>query len=267
MSVNQTPAFVKHIRHTIDAFLGGKLSICQPEKGFRAGVDSVLLGASVPQTARSLLDLGAGSGVASLVAMAHNPNLEATLVEVEPEIAALAEHNVRENGFGARGRVVSVDVTAGGAARKAAGIKPDGYDVVIANPPYFDNGTLASQADRARARHMQAEALELWVKAAVSSAGGKGEIIFIHTAQALPALLAAFGGRVGDIGILPISPRPGIAASRVIVGGRKGSRAPISLYPPLALHGETGHDFLPEAKAVFLGETLFDWRNAAQAPK
>jgi hypothetical protein len=31
-----------------DAFLGGKLQLLQPEKGYRAGIDAVLLAASVP---------------------------------------------------------------------------------------------------------------------------------------------------------------------------------------------------------------------------
>src|SRR5690606_36466508 len=84
MSVNQPPGFVKRQERAADAFLGGKLAIRQPEKGFRAGLDSVLLGASVPQGARQLLELGAGAGVATLVALAHDSDLSATLVENNP---------------------------------------------------------------------------------------------------------------------------------------------------------------------------------------
>mgnify|MGYP001821000592 CR=1 FL=1 len=50
-----------------DAFLGGKLHLLQPKTGYRAGVDPVLLAASVPAAAgERVLDLGCGVGAAAL---------------------------------------------------------------------------------------------------------------------------------------------------------------------------------------------------------
>ncbi len=50
-----------------DQFLGGALEILQPKAGYRAGVDPVLLAASVPAVAAvSILELGCGAGVASV---------------------------------------------------------------------------------------------------------------------------------------------------------------------------------------------------------
>jgi hypothetical protein len=78
--------------NTLDGFLGGRLSIAQPRRGFRAGHDTVLLAASIPAPAGShVLELGSGAGVASLclgggnaVAMVVNANLEAVSVGVVP---------------------------------------------------------------------------------------------------------------------------------------------------------------------------------------
>src|SRR5690606_37947746 len=67
MSLDQPNPFVKHQTITRDAFLGGKLIVSQPSHGFRAGLDSVLLGAAIPRGTNNLLDLGAGVGTASLV--------------------------------------------------------------------------------------------------------------------------------------------------------------------------------------------------------
>ena len=47
MSLDQPAALVKHQTVTRDAFLGGRLTVSQPRHGFRAGLDSVLLGAAV----------------------------------------------------------------------------------------------------------------------------------------------------------------------------------------------------------------------------
>lgn len=266
MSVNQPPEFVKPQAYTKDAFLGGKLSVTQAKSGFRAGIDSVLLGASVPKGARKLLDLGAGAGVAAMCAMDHDPALEAVLAEIDPATADLATDNIRANGFDARAEVLTLDVLASGKERKAAGLETDLFDVVIANPPYFDAGTLAQDAGRAGARHMASHLLEGWVKTAVSSAHAQGTVIFIHTAEALPHLLSAFASRMGGITLLPLAPRLGMAASRVMVRGHKGSRAPLTLLPPVALHDGPSHQFAPALDSVFRGTARFDWHLGSRAP-
>lgn len=242
------------------------MSVLQAKAGFRAGLDSVLLGASVPEGARKLLDLGAGAGVAAMCAMAHDPALKVVLAEIDPATAHLARENIEANGFKARAEILTLDVLASGAVRKAAGLGTDLFDVVIANPPYFASGTLAQDATRAGARHMEAEHLDGWVKTAVSSAHAQGTVIFIHTAEALPPLLSAFAARMGGITVLPLAPRPGMAASRVMVRGHKGSRAPLTLLPPVALHGTEANQFAPALDAVFRGTTRFDWHLGNQTP-
>lgn len=266
-SVNQTPAFVKRQATTIDAFLGGKLSICQSEDGFRAGLDSVLLGASVPEGTRTLLDLGAGAGVAGLVALTHSPDMAVHMAEIDPQTAALARINAQTNGFDAQVGVSVLDVTASGAARAAAGLAPDTYDAVIANPPFFGTGTPAPDAGRARARHMDEAAVDAWVKTAVSAGHAHAHVIFIHTIESLPGLLGAFSARMGAITVLPIAARPGAPASRVLISARKGSRAPLTLLPPLVLHADTGNAFRPEIDSVFRGKSILHWHRPARTPK
>ena len=246
--------------------MGGKLSVLQPEAGFRAGLDSVLLGASVPPQTRKLLDLGAGAGVAGLTALAHNPALEAVLAEIDPQTADLARENIAANRFTARTRVLTLDILAPGNIRKAAGLSTDLFDTVIANPPFFSAGTLAPDAARAGARHMDKGDIEGWVRTAVSCAHAQGMVIFIHAAEALPQLLAALDKRVGGIVVQPLGPRPGLPASRVLIRGQKGSRAPLTLLPHLALHGADGHGFAPRFDAIFRGAERFDWQRDEPVP-
>ncbi len=260
MSLAHASEFVKQQTLTRDAFLGGRLVVSQPGNGFRAGLDSVLLGASVRPGTRSLLDLGAGVGTAALVALAHHPELSATLVEADPALAALAAHNLEANGLMARGRVLTLDLTLKGAERAAAGLPADHFAAVIANPPFFDPAAgTAPRAARASARHMHPAALELWVKTAAASAAPGGEVIFIHTAAALPALLAAFAARFGAITVLPLTPREGGDASRILVRGIKGSRAPLRLLAARVLHEPDGRAFRPAFEALFRGAARLDW--------
>ncbi|MDB5507446.1 MAG: methyltransferase [Devosia sp.] len=265
MSLDQPRADVKpvvnHLAPTIDAFLGGALTVSQPAKGYRAGLDAVLLGAAVAPGSRSVLDLGCGVGTAGLVALSQRSDRTALLAERDPDLVALAVANLAANGFANRARVALVDVTARGVERKAAGLLPDAFDTVIANPPFFSagQGTLATDPGRAGARHMPADALDLWVKAAATSVCNGGETIFVLPATLLGVVLASFAVRFGAITALPLVPRPDAPASRVLVRGVKGSRAPLTLLASRALHGAAGHDFAPEFEAILRGTGRLDW--------
>lgn len=261
MSLDQPDAFVKHETVTRDAFLGGRLTLSQPRAGFRAGLDSVLLGAAVGEASGRLLDLGAGVGTAGLVALVLNPGLTAVLAERDAPTVTMARANADENGLGERASVATVDVTAKGQVRRAAGLVENAFDIVIANPPFFADGagTRAADAGRAGARHMDAATLDLWVKTAASAAHAAGEVIFIYPVESLSPLLMAFTARLGAVTVLPLSPRPGAPATRVLVRGAKGSRAPLRLLAGRALHEAEGRAFRPEFDAIFRGQARLDW--------
>lgn len=261
MSLDQPNTVVKHQTVTRDAFLGGRITLSQPRTGFRAGLDSVLLGAAVSKGRKSLLDLGCGVGTAAFVAMSFAPEMAATLVDQNAEATALAEINAADNGFSGRTKVLLADVASKGLARLGAGLADNAYDVVIANPPFFIDGagTLAGDQGRAGARHMDAAMLDLWVRTAAGCASGGGEVIFIYPAESLAPLLAAFSQRFGGITVLPFNPRPEALVTRVLVRGIKGSRAPLSLLPSRALHGTEGREFRPEFDAIFRGSASLVW--------
>ncbi|MGV3651889.1 MAG: tRNA1(Val) (adenine(37)-N6)-methyltransferase [Devosia sp.] len=239
--------------------MGGRLNLSQPSHGFRAGLDSVLLGASVVPDRQDFIDIGAGVGTAALVALAHGA-ARATLVEIDSATADLARANIPANGFAERAEVVELDILAPAALRTQAGLVPNRYDTVIANPPFFAEaqGTPAPSRSRRMARHMPAEALDLWVKAAAGLAAPRAEIVFILPAERLGPLLSGFEKRFGAVTILPLSPRLGEKASRILLRGIKGSRAPLTLLPSRALHGPDG-GFAPEFEAIFRGQDRLHW--------
>jgi tRNA1(Val) A37 N6-methylase TrmN6 len=210
-----------------------------------------------------LLDLGAGVGTAALVALHHAPRLIATLVDDDSDILALAAENIAANGFAGRAMTLRVDVAGPAATRRAAGLAANACATVIANPPFFEagKGTAPPEAGRAAARHMPAATLDRWVRAAVTAATADGEIVFILPAASLGAILAAFEPRLGAIAILPLAPRPGADATRILIRGVKQSRAPLSLLATRPVHGPEGNAFDPEIEAVLRGEGRFDWKN------
>lgn len=260
MSLDQENTIVKSSAVTRDAFLSGKIHLTQPKTGFRAGSDSVLLGASVAANATSLLDLGCGVGTAAICAMARIPTLNALLAERDPQLSALATQNIADNNMSDRATCTMLDVTATGKQRLAAGLLPDHYSAVIANPPYFasEAGTPAPDISRAGARAMDEGLLDKWVRTAAAAAAPKGQIIFIYRASGLAELLNAFA-RFGNVTVLPLCGRPGEAASRVLVRGIKGTRAPMVLKSPLAMHPDNGHDFTQLMQAIQRDGAALDW--------
>ncbi len=80
----------------------------------------------------------------------------------------------------------------------------------------------------------------------------------IHRPEALAAILAAAENRLGARVLLPVHPRAGVSAHRLLVSGVKGSRAPLRIAPALILHQADGR-LTAEADAIHRGDALIDW--------
>jgi tRNA1(Val) A37 N6-methylase TrmN6 len=240
---------------TDDALLGGRLRLRQPRRGHRFGTDAVLLAARAASAPfRRAVELGAGVGAAGLALATHRSEGDVLLVEIDPELAALAVENSRLNGLAARVAVVIADASRLGRADSPAGA--GGADLVLMNPPFHAMGRHRPSPDAARAlAHASApDLLHDWVAAAVRLLERGGRLVLIWRADGLAEALAALRPAFGGVQVLPIYPRAAEAASRVLVDARRGSRAPLALLPPLVLHGAEGR-FTPEAEALHRGET------------
>lgn len=204
---------------TSDGFLGGRLTVLQPRRGYRAATDPVLLAAAVPASAgQSVLELGCGAGVASLCLAARVPGLRLAGLELQPAYAALARENAAMNG-------VALEVVEGDLSAMPAALRQS-FDHVIANPPYYPAGGGTGAADPGRERAMREETpLATWIEAAVRRLAPRGVLSLIFGADRLPDALAALDGRMGSSVLLPLQPREGRPAKRVILQSRKGGRA------------------------------------------
>jgi tRNA1(Val) A37 N6-methylase TrmN6 len=101
---------------TLDAFHRGAFWLVQPAKGgHRAGMDAMMLAASVPTAfAGKLADFGAGAGAAGLAVASRCPKATITLAENAPEMAEYARQTLAlpENAaIAPRCRLVEADVT------------------------------------------------------------------------------------------------------------------------------------------------------------
>ncbi|GGB78795.1 tRNA1(Val) (adenine(37)-N6)-methyltransferase [Glycocaulis alkaliphilus] len=235
----------------------GRVALDQPVKGYRAGLDAVLLAAALElRPGAHACEFGCGAGAALLCAARLNPEARFTAFEKDQSMAALAAANIALNGGDDRIEVETGDALAlAGTAR---------FDAVFSNPPFFDDETaLRPPSAEKRGAWISDAPLADWIRAGLKALRPRGQIVLIHRADRLGDILAELQGRAGDIGVLPIHPHAGEPAKRIIVRAVKASRAPLRILPGLIVHGGEGERFTPEAKAVLTGEA----RLALQSPE
>lgn len=239
---------------TVDAFLGGLVEAVQPKRGHhRAGLEAVLLAASIePDFAGTVLDLGAGVGVAGFGVAARCAGASVILVERDPEAIGCAEAALARPAnrtFADRVRIVSADIADWNAGSAHAGI-------VIMNPPFHGGGagTRSPQVARAAAHVLGEAGLLPWIDAAARALKPGGRVIVVFRADRLEILRTALADRCHGAVILPVRPREGLAAHRVLVRAVLGSGQGSRTLPPLTLHDATGGAYLPNVDRVLRGE-------------
>lgn len=233
---------------TEDRFLGGTIVVRQPEHGFRAGLDAVMLAAAIPAGAgNDVLELGSGAGTASLCLARRVSGTRVKGIEIDPALVTLANDNARLNELAERTAFVAADVFALPQHLR----RP--FDHVLCNPPFHgDEGETAPDPARARALQDRGK-LSAWLTAGLKRTVSGGTFTVILRADRLGEALAALPDR--GVAIFPLWPRAGEAAKRMLIQTRQGSRHPVQVLHGLVLHAPDGR-YTADADAVLRGEAL-----------
>lgn len=221
---------------TCDDFLGGSVRAWQPRRGYRAGVDPVLLAAGVmAKPGQSVLELGCGVGVASLCLAARVPGLAMTGVEIQPTYADLARRNATENSTALK--VVTADLRA-----LPADLRQKRFDHVIMNPPYFDRKAGTAASDRGRDTALGGDTpLTDWLDIAARRLGPKGYLTLIQRIERLPEVLMALNGRLGSLVVCPIAGRANRPPELFLLQARQEGRAAFRMATTLVMHRGAKH--------------------------
>jgi tRNA1Val (adenine37-N6)-methyltransferase len=233
---------------THDALLRGELALWQPARGqgYRFNLDPVLLsGFSAPRG--RVLELGAGCGVLGLLLLKRGKAEHVTFVERQPELAALCERNLQENGFADRGSVVCGDLRE---------LTLESHEGVVFNPPYFaaNSGRPSSGVGRDEARFERHGTLRDFVRVSfeVTRAGGSVDVVLRAERFAeLGGLATELGG--GVVRARPVLARGGEAPRHYLVEISGQASDSMEELPPLILHRGPEREFSDEVKGL-LGE-------------
>ena len=168
--------------------------------------DAVWLAAFAPNDAKTVLDVGIGSGGVSLCLLAHNPDAVITGIDTSDEMLDACRNNAELNG--ANIELINADINTWRTTRT--------FDLVITNPPYF-NGTPAKHN-----AHHNAD-LGAWVARSIARVRPMGTFCIITDATTVARVVAEMSKKLGDITILPLFGARDVA-ERVLISGRLGSR-------------------------------------------
>ena len=221
---------------TDGALLGGRLSYRQFRYGYRTGIEPVLLAAAIPaRPGQRVLEAGCGAGAGLLCLCARVPRLSGMGVEADPGTAALARHNWVAN------RMDRLTLHEGPVAGLPESVGM--FDHAFANPPWHRGDASASPFGRRDlARRGRPELLEEWITALSARLRSGGTLTLILPAALharASSVMQAVGG-LGGITLLPLWPKPGMAAKIVLLQARRNSAADAVMRPGLVLHRDGG---------------------------
>ncbi|MHB8810378.1 MAG: tRNA1(Val) (adenine(37)-N6)-methyltransferase [Desulfobulbaceae bacterium] len=236
---------------TRDTLFNGRLVCAQFRQGYRFSVDAVLAAHFCrPGPADHILDLGCGSGIIGLILAFRHPGVRVTGLEVQGELARLAEENSRRNSLEARVQVIH------GSLRDIGGlVTPEAFDLVVSNPPFRKpgSGRLSPTDQRARARHEIDASLGEVVRAAAFAVKNRGRVVFVYPAARFMTLSAALrDARLEPKRLQPVYGWPGSPeASLVLVEAIKNGGEELQLLPPFYTHAEQNGPFSEGMQALY----------------
>ena len=219
--------------------LNKHLALKQPRDGFKTSIDAVLLAAACPVKAgQSVLDMGAGVGTAGLCVLTRMADVSLTGIEIQECHVAMAQENAALNGLQERATFIHSDI------REFSGTA---HHHVICNPPYLTAGTYVEADSSAKALAMGGEVnLSDWASAAFNHISGQGSFTIVHRADMIDQIIQALGKRFGGIEIIPLWPRAGEVAKRVIIRCWKHKKSRATIHPGLVLHEGEGYSAATE---------------------
>jgi len=234
---------------TLDEIFQGSLKVIQKRMGYRFSLDPILISHFV-QTDKDqrVLDLGTGCGIIAMILAKRNESLKIIGVEVQEELADLAQRNVILNRLSERIEIVHQDMKEIDWPHEKGS-----FDLVLSNPPFRrpDSGRINPLAQKAVARHEIMTSLEDVVRCADRLVVPRGRLALIYPAFRTAHLF--FMLRKWEFEpkrLRTIHSHLKAPAKMVLVEAMKGGGEELEVFPPLILYGKGG-EYTREMKEIY----------------
>ena len=153
-----------------------EFSIIQDRSAMKVGTDAMLLGSFIESNQKgNCLEIGTGTGVISLMIAQRSPELRITALEIDSESLEEAIQNFQNSPWKDRVEGVLCDFLDYSTSER--------FDLIVSNPPYFENGLLNESKRKASSRHEASLPLINLFQKSKGLLTEKGEFVLILPAQ------------------------------------------------------------------------------------
>lgn len=215
------------------------LKLIQKDKAFRFGLDAVLLANFVDvKKGSSVIDLGTGTGIISILLAGKTEAASIVGLEIQEEIAEMAQRSVKMNCLEDRVKIVCGDIKDSVDLFGASS-----FDAVVSNPPYMNQGggIINISDTKAIARHEILCTLEDVIRSASKLLVPGGQFAMVHR----PDRLADIIWLMRNFTIEPkyirfVHPSPYRKANLLLIKGTRQGRPQLKMMEPLYVYDEEG---------------------------
>ncbi len=246
--------YIKKGERLDDLDIGG-LKIIQDPRKFCFGIDAVLLANyATVKKGDKVVDLGTGTGIIPLIIAGKTEASVITGIEIQKDMAQMAERSVAMNGLEDR-----IKIIAGDLKDVASFAAPGTADLAVSNPPYMidGHGLINPNSSKAIARHEIMCTFEDVARSAAKVLKNGGRFALIHRSNRMVDILLTMRKE----GIEPkrlCMVHPGIdkEANLFLVEGIKGAGRFLKVSKPLIVYNKEGEYTERIRRIYYEGERL-----------
>lgn len=223
---------------TKNYLLGYKdLYIFQDDNMFKFSLDSVLLPNFVTINKRisNILDIGTGNGPIPLI-LSTKTKAKIVGIEIQPEVARLAEDSVIENKLEEQINIINQDINDYYKDEES-----DKYDIITCNPPFFNDKQVKNKSEyKTLARHEQTLTLDKILIISRKLLKNKGIIAMVHRPERMVEILLLMkNNNIEPKKMRLVYPKMGKEANMILIEGMKNGHPGVKIMPPLYVYNKS----------------------------
>lgn len=225
------------LNETLDDLQNGYY-IFQKKDGFKFGIDAVLLSDFAKNVTGNVIDLCTGTGIIPLLLAAKANVKRIDAIEIQPQIAEMAERSVNYNKLQDKIHIACADLND---ACEIFGSSV--FDAVTVNPPYMKCGSgLVNETDsKTVSRHEVKCTLEDVIKTSSRLLKPFGKFYMVHRPSRLVDIFALMRQYKIEPKILRmVAPNPQKEMNLVLVYGIKNAKSELKTLSPLYVYDQNG---------------------------
>ena len=213
--------------------------IIQKKKGFCFGMDAVLLsGFAQVKEGEAAVDLGTGTGIIPILLEAKTKGKHFTGLEIQEEVAEMAERSIRLNQLEAR-----VDIVRGDIREASRLFGKASFDVVTSNPPYMNDNHGLKNPDlpKAIARHEVFCTLDDVCREASLLLKSGGRFYMVHRPHRLAEIITSLKTyKLEPKRMKLVHPFADKEANMVLIEAVRGGKSMMKVEAPIIVYKEPG---------------------------